>query len=262
MRSVSSLLSVTIAATWFVATPAFAGPQQGVKCPGGYTATVTNSNKKLVCSRKKTYELASICSALAFSNQGITVSGNIVMEPNDPTGDKCLAVVTGKKVASVMSPPLPGYPPVSEFKRVNNASGPDKFVAAVVEYAFPEGKIPPYLGNAANGVRCPSGWDGDKVYDGKGIRCDKLDGVPKLVDCDGIAAGPVALGWKWQQDHVGAEDRCLPVGGGQHGPTKAQGMTKVQFDADRARDDAGWVLDKRSGARDRWQRKVYAFPIQ
>lgn len=259
MRSALTLIAVTTAAC-FASPAAFAGPQQGVKCPSGYSATITDSNKKLVCSRNKTYELASICSPLAFSNQGITVSGNIVMEPNDPTGDKCLAVVTGQKVASVMAPPLPGYPAPSAFKRVNNASGPDKFVAAVTEYAFPEGRLTPYVGNAGSGVRCASGWDGDKVYDGKGIRCDKLDGAPKLADCDGIAAGPVALGWKWQQDHVGAEDRCLPMGTGDHGPTKPQGMTKVQFDADRARDDAGWVLNKKSGARDTWQRKVYAFP--
>jgi hypothetical protein len=264
MRSVPYLAATVAAAVMLPAAPAIAGPQQGVKCPSGFTATITDENRKLVCSRNKTYELASICSPVAFSNAGITVGGNIVMEPNDPTGDKCLAVVTGQKVPSVMSPPLPGYPPVSAFKRVNNTSGPDKFVATVAEYAFPEGKttLPPYLGDASKGVRCPSGWDGDKVYDGKGIRCDKYDGAPKPADCDGIALGPLGLGWRWQQDHVGAEDRCIPMGAGNHVSTKPQGMTGVQFDAERASDSVGWVLNKRSGARDTWQRKVYAFPEQ
>lgn len=248
---------LVIAAGWFAAAPAQAGPQQGVKCPSGYDARISEGNRKLVCSRQKTYELASICSPAAFSSKGVKIGTNIVM---DPAGiDQCLAVGTGAKTASVMAPPQPGYPAASAFRRDPSAGGPDRFVATVTEYAFPSGG-PLYIGTASAGVRCPSGYDGDKEYDGRGIRCDKRDGPPRPADCDGIAAGPVALGWRWERDHRGAEDRCLPMGTGEDGPTKPEGMTKAQHDLERASDSIGWVLDKNSGARDRWQRKVYAFP--
>lgn len=243
----------------FAATSAHAGPQQGVRCPSGFTAEISDGNKKLVCRKTASYELASVCSPLAFSTKGITVSGNVVMEPTG--SDMCLAVVTGNKVPSVMAPPPPNYPPVAAFTRQVNASGPDKFVASRAEYAYPEAG-PVYVGDAAKGVSCPAGYDGDKVFDGRGIRCDKLDGSPKPADCDGIATGPVAIGWKWEKDHVGAEDRCVPMGSGSHGPTKPQGMTKVQHDAERASDSIGWILNKRSGERDTWQRKVYAYPTK
>lgn len=249
-----------LAAICLLAAPcAYAGAQQGVRCPSGFAAEISDANKKLVCRKTANYELASICSPLAFSAKGISVSGNVVMEPTG--SDMCLATVTGNKVASVAAPPPPNYPPISAFTRQINASGPDKFVASRAEYAYPEAG-PVYVGDSSKGVSCPSGYDGDKVFDGRGIRCDKLDGAPKPADCDGIAAGPVALGWKWEQDRVGAEDRCVPMGTGDHGPTKPQGMTKVQHDAERASDSIGWILNKRSGARDTWQRKVYAFPAK
>lgn len=251
------IVSLLGTAGWFAATPAQAGPQQGVKCPSGYEAHVSDGNKKLVCSRERMYELASICSPAVFGSQGIKVNGNVVMEPTNV--DQCLAVVSGAKTASVMEPPRPGYPAVSAFRRVTSSNGPDRFVATVTEHVFPSGG-PIYLGNASGGVRCPAGWDGDKEFDGRGIRCDKLDGAPRTADCDGIAVGPLALGWEWKKDHRGTEDRCVPMGSGQDGPTKPQGMTKVQHDLERASDDIGWVLDKNRDARDKWQRKIYRFP--
>jgi hypothetical protein len=249
--------SLVALAVGFASSNAYAGAQQGVRCSSGFTAEISDGNRKLVCRKTANYELASICSPLAFSAKGIGVSGNIVMEPTG--SDMCLAAVTGNKVPSVAAPPLPNYPPISAFTRQINATGPDKFVASRVEYAYPEAG-PVYVGDSSKGVSCPSGFDGDKVFDGRGIRCDKLDGSPKPADCDGIAAGPVALGWRWEQDRVGAEDRCVPMGTGDHGPTKPQGMPKALFDEDRASNSVGWILNKRSGARDTWQRKVYEFP--
>ncbi len=268
------LILVSVPAALALGAPvAHAGEQQGVKCPSGFDAVISNGNKKLVCVKTARYELASICSPIVVSTKAVsglspsgsvtvpisTNSANVVMEPSG--ADQCLAVMTGSKTPSQMSPPGLGQPAPSEFTRVVSAAGPDKFVATRTEYAFPEGAM--YgPGDARNGVSCPSGYDGDKVFNDRGIRCDKLDGSPKPADCDGIAAGPVALGWRWERDHVGSEDRCVPMGTGSHGPTKPQGMTKVQHDADRARNDAGWILDKNAGARDTWQRKVYAFPAR
>jgi hypothetical protein len=253
------LIPAAIAAMFSLSSdPALAGAQQGVRCPSGFTAEISDGNRKLVCSKTATYQLDSICSPVLLGPSGAKGSANVVMEPTG--SDTCLAAVTGNKVPSVMSPPQPGYPPASSFTRQVNPSGPDKFVSTRKEYKYPEAG-PVYVGDASNGVKCPSGYDGDKVHDGKGIRCDKYDGPPKPADCDGIGAGPVAVGWQWKQDHAsGGEDRCVPVGTGPHGPTKPQGMTKVQHDLERQSDEIGWVLDKKSGARDTWQRKVYKFP--
>jgi hypothetical protein len=105
-------------------------------------------------------------------------------------------------------------------------------------------------------VVCPAGFDGDKVFGGRGIRCDKLDGSPRSADCDGI------VGWEWKRDLAGAEARCRNIVTGATGPTKPDGMTKIQHDLVRESDEIGWVLNKISGARDTWQRKVYRFPVQ
>jgi hypothetical protein len=142
---------------------------------------------------------------------------------------------------------------VSELKQVANPSGPDKFVATVHEFSFPQGNL--YVGDASAGVVCPAGFDGDKVHSGRGIRCDKYDGSPRSADCDGI------VGWEWKRDFNGAEDRCRNIVTGETGSTKPEGMTKVQHDIERASDDVGWILSKKAGARDTWQRKVYKFPI-
>lgn len=256
------ILVPVVAAIGMAAPAAHAGAQQGVKCPSGFDAVISDGNKKLVCRTTKRYELMSICSPVVFTSSGLKLpTGNIVMDPvgRDGGKDQCLAVITGAKVDAVASPLLPGYPPLSAFEFQKNPTTPDKWVATRTEYAFPTGTTYP-VGNPANGVSCPAGYDGDKVFDGRGIRCDKLDGSPKPADCDGVAAGPVAIGWRWERDHVGSEDRCVPMGTGDHGPTKPQGMTKVQLDLERASDEIGWILDKNSGARDTWQRKVYRFP--
>jgi hypothetical protein len=251
--------SIALATTLFLlAVPAHAGPQQGVTCPADFSAAISTDHRNLKCQKTVRYVHKSVCSPVAFSSKNIRITGNIVMEP---TGvDQCLAVGAGTKTDSVMEPPLPGEPPYTAFRRVVNQTGPDTFVAeGVVQHSFPVGTPFPYVGNAANGVTCPSGFDGDKVADGRGIRCDRYDGPERGADCDFVGAGPVALGWNLQRDHRGAEDRCLPVAGGADGPTKPVGMTKIQHDAERASDSIGWILRKNSGA-DKWQRKVYEFP--
>lgn len=240
------LIPASIAALLgLAAPPALAGAQQGVRCPGGYSALISDANRTLVCRKTVTYERDSVCPPLF----------NKMLDANS---DRCQNEVTGAAVASIMLPPVPapGQPLASEFKRVVNATGPDKFVATQFQFAFPEGRpVPPYIGDASKGVTCPAGHDGDKAYDGRGIRCDKHDGAARSADCDGI------VGWEWKRDLNGAEDRCRHLVTGETGPTKPEGMTKVQHDLERKSDEIGWVLNKKSGARDTWQRKTYAFPI-
>ena len=86
--------------------------------------------------------------------------------------------------------PVPGQPLESDFKRVVSATGTDKFVATQQQFAFPEGRpVPPYIGDASKGVSCPTGHDGDKVFDGRGIRCDRNDGVPRSATATASSVG-------------------------------------------------------------------------
>jgi hypothetical protein len=251
-------ITTAVAATLVMPAPAHAGEQQGVRCPDGFEAHVSDGNRKLVCSRR--YTLQSICSPAVFAAPGVKFNANVVMDPVGRDGgvDQCLAVGTGKKVDSVMSPPLPGYPALATFERKKHPTGPDRFESSQTEYAFPVGG-PDFIGDARKGVQCPSGFDGDKRFEGRGIRCDRNDGAPRRADCDGVQAGIVSIGWELKVDRRSHEDRCVPSGSGSDGPTKPEGMTKVQHDAERALDNIGWVLKDRDG-RDQWQRKVYAYP--
>lgn len=241
-----------------LAGPAHAGQQQGVKCPDGFNAQITNNNRKLVCSRP--YQLVSVCSPAVFAKDGLKLGVNVVLDPVGRDGgiDQCLAVGLGKRTDSVMSPPLPGYPPLATFERVKHATQPDKFVSDRIDFAFPVGG-PDFFGDPSKGVQCPAGFDGDSRFNGRGIRCDKYDGEPKRADCDGVHVGIVSIGWELKVDRRGNEDRCVQTGSNQSDPTKPEGLPGAAFQADRARDDVGWLLRERNG-RDEWQRKVYAYP--
>ncbi|MBL8340773.1 MAG: hypothetical protein JNL30_04825 [Rubrivivax sp.] len=249
-------LAALATATFLPAAPAHAGEQQGVKCPAGYDARISQDHRKLVCSKTTEYAVKPLCSPLVFSARGITVSGNVVMDTRG--ADKCLAVASGQTI----EPQFTGLPVgVTDYqvKRTRtDADGPDSYTADVTRHAFPEGG-PVFIGDAGKGVQCPAGFDGDRRFNGRGIRCDKNDGAPKRADCDGVHAGIVSIGWKLDIDKRGHEDRCVPTAGGESGPTKPEGMTKVQHDAERASDRIGWVLKDRDG-RDSWQRKVYEYP--
>lgn len=231
------------------AVPAQAGPQQGVRCPSGFDALVSDGDRKLVCRKVISFERDAVCPpAYNLVNGGSSADQCVVKVPN--TGIAHQVAPTAVPIVTT-----PWQKVVSELKQVTNPNGLDKFVATVHEFAFPElGSV--YAGDASKGVVCPSGFDGDKVYSGRGIRCDKLDGSPRSADCDGI------VGWEFKRDLAGAEDRCRNIVTGETGPTKPEGMTKVQHDLERKSDEIGWILNKNAGARDTWQRKVYRFPIQ
>jgi|GEM_PF-3657393 len=240
-------LALLIAAALGGTTAAQAGPQQGVRCPDGTTATISDGNKLLKCSTTEPVEREAFCSPVALGNQAnLDVNARIVHHTN---GKDFCSDPTGKVRGNVQFLPLPGDPPASQFQHVTQP-GKDVFRATKTHYRFPSGG-PIYnpLHKAELGVRCQSGWDGDAVFGGNGIRCDRNDGAPREADCDTL--------WTRDNDRRGEEDRCM---GPNEGPTKPRGMTKVQFDAERALDTVGWVLDKRPGV-DRWQRRVYAYPV-
>jgi hypothetical protein len=254
MTRVSTLIVLGAAAV-LCAAPARAGQQEGVQCPSLHLALISNGNRNLVCKFNGLTRKKSICSPVAFNARGITV-GAVVLDPVGRDGgiDQCVAPVTNQRVDSLMESMAPYEGPPTTVNRVVSPTGQDEFEVSYSKYAFPDGAM--YgPGDARNGVSCPAGYDGDvrkdKWGDANGIRCDKLDGAPKTADCD--------IGWTVARDQNGNEDRCLGPLGLSEGPTKPAGMTKIQFDAERALPTVGWVLSKRSGA-DTWQRKVYAYP--
>lgn len=233
----------------FASSHALAGAQQGVRCPNGFQALISDGNKKLICRKVIPYERDAVCPP----------AYNLVNNGTAP--DQCVVSVPNTGIAHQVAPTAPPIVPtpwqkvVSELAQVTNPNGPDKFAATIHEFSFPaQGSV--YVGDASKGVVCPAGFDGDKAHNGRGIRCDKDDGSARSADCDGI------VGWEWKKDFSGAEDRCRNIVTGETGPTKPAGLTKIQHDLERKSDEIGWVLKKRADARDTWQRKVYQFPIQ
>lgn len=233
--SIVILLSIPVL---FASKVSLASEQEGVQCPSGYSAEISNSNRTLKCSKTSTFELNSICPP-------ITNPSHVTMSSSG--SDRCLPVGSGNPIPSAMTPPPPGYPPISCFTRVVSQSGVDKFRCTGKEYVFPRGTVYNPLHKPANGVQCPSSYDGDK-QGSNGIRCLKKDGSEKNSSCD--------IGWTRENDQRGREDRCLGL---NNGPTIPEGYTKITFDAERARGDIGWRLDIKSG-RDQWQKYKYAYP--
>lgn len=250
MKRITSLglTAITAATALWLAVPgsAHAGQQQGVQCPSGSTAIIGTDNKSLKCSKVETIERDAQCLALNVNKQG-SLDPNVRIEHVTAGKDVC-KVPGGTATSPAQFIPLPGDPPVASFRQIEQP-GKDVFRATRTVFVFPEkGPIYNPLHNAANGVTCPAGYDGDRVFDGKGIRCDKLDGSPRNGDCD--------IGFTRVADRKGNEDRCLGL---NEGPTKPRGMTFVQHQLERESDQIGWVLNAPAG-QDTWQRKVYAFP--
>ncbi len=250
MKRNTSLGLTAIAATtalWLAApTAAHAGEQQGVQCPSGSTAEISSGNKVLKCAKVERIDRDALCVGVAVNGRG-DVNANLRVEHVTAGRDVC-KLPGGTATSEVTFLPLPGDPPASAFERVV-LPGKDVFRATRTVFVFPD-KGPLYnpLHNPALGVACPAGYDGDAVFSGKGIRCDKLDGNPKTADCD--------FGFTRDPDNQGSEDRCLGI---NNGPTKPKGMSFVQHRLERESNQVGWILNAAVG-QDTWQRKVYTFP--
>jgi hypothetical protein len=75
-------------------------------------------------------------------------------------------------------------------------AGADVFVRTKTSFKFPEGG-PIYVGDASKGVTCPSGFDGDPKFGGKGMRCDRRE--VRIASCD--------IGWTI--DRKTGTDKCF-----------------------------------------------------
>jgi hypothetical protein len=240
-RLLSTVIVLGFTAFALAGVEARAGEQQGVRCGAGYEAEISDSNRALKCVDRNAYQLDSVCPRVRALVDGALGVRGVMLEDGS---DQCY--VDGRTVPSIPAYGLPGYPPASSFRRIVSKTTTDLFVAD--KYHWPTADLTLYSGNPSKGVHCPSGFDGDLAYSGTGIRCDKYDGSPVEADCD--------VGWGVVRDKLGQEDRCVGV---NEGPTKPMGMTKIQFDIERALPTVGWVLDKRNGT-DLWRKKIYRWP--
>lgn len=235
----------------FLATPAAQAntTAQGVKCPANTTAKLSNDDRKLVCEFQERIERASVCSPVVFKNNG-DINLNQRIEHIEAGSDTCRAVTTGA-VQPSQALLLPGDD-ASKFQR-EVRPGKDVFVQIKTSYKFPEGG-PIYLGDASRGVVCPSGFDGDAVFGGKGLRCDRRE--LKVATCD--------IGWT--VDRNNGTDKCFMekvVFGnrirvdGQY--TIPQGTTGLTGNPE----THGWNLKRdHSGNTDYWAKEAmdYRFP--
>jgi hypothetical protein len=225
-----------------------ASEQDGVRCPDGHAARITDANRHLYCSRERVYKLASVCPMVPMVVNGVSVPRPQLLDPNGT--DRCTPVGGGPTTYSKMAA-MPGdYPPANQFTRAVRATEPDEFRAVGTEFAWPVGGDSIYPYHPRRGLVCLAGWDGDVRYNGRGIRCDQVDEEGSTYSfCD--------VGWSLMTDHRGNEDRCVGI---WEGPTIPAGYTKVTFEAERARGDIGWVLQVRDGS-DWWVRKRYRYPV-
>lgn len=249
-RTHISTLAAAIATLWLAApTTAMAGEQEGVHCPAGATAQISNGNKTLRCTKVENVDRPAICSPVVFQGNG-DVLLNTRIEHVTAGRDVCRVV--GKSGTAVSAPPqfvpLPGDPATSAFQQVSLA-GADVFRATRTVFVYPVGG-PVYnpLDNESKGVSCPSGFDGDARFGGNGIRCDKV-AATKGADCD----FPYSL----DRDRRGQEDRCLLAN--TEGGTKPVGITFAQMQVEKALPKISWTLDTNAGG-DQWIKTEYAFP--
>lgn len=249
-RTQTSTLAAAIATLWLSAPAiALAGEQEGVQCPAGAAAQISNANKTLRCTKVENIDRPAVCSPVVFSGNGDIVLNTRI---EHVTAGRDVCRVAGKTGTAVTAPPqfvpLPGDPAASAFQQVTLA-GVDVFRATRTVFVYPVGG-PVYnpLDDESKGVTCPSGFDGDPRFGGNGIRCDKHVAT-KAADCD----FPYSL----VRDNRGSEDRCLLAN--TNGGTKPVGITFAQMQLEKALPTISWALDVNASG-DSWKKKEYTFP--
>ncbi|MCC7100258.1 MAG: hypothetical protein IT500_11775 [Rubrivivax sp.] len=184
--------AAALALGWLAAPAHATTTAEGVKCPSGTSARLSNESRKLLCAFEERIERASVCSPVVFQRNG-DINLNQRIDMNVAGSDTCRAVSTGA-VAPSQALLLPGES-ASQFEREVRA-GADVFVRIKTSYRFPEGG-PIYVGDAGRGVVCPSGYDGDPSFNGRGMRCDRRE--MRVASCD--------MGWTIDRNN--GKDKCF-----------------------------------------------------
>lgn len=237
-----------------MATPALAAvgvgitPQSGVTCNTNHTASF--SDGVLRCRETVTHTRGSICSPAIFQRNG-DITLNIRVEMLAAGSDVCRVVGGTATAPSQMTPPLAGMPADSAFARRINSTGADSFVATTFRFHYPQGAL--YSGNAANGVRCPSGFDSVRINSGRGLRCE--DTVVKIATCDGGFSVQRRDGvdrcTKSYRDFLGnlhteVGQYTIPANAGYAGFMGNPETHGWNLDADRSGDTDYWVKEDRA----------------
>jgi len=244
-------VAAALALGWLAAPAAQANTTaEGVKCPSGTTARLSDNDRKLRCEFQERVERASVCSPLVFKNNG-DINLNQRIDMIEAGSDTCRSVTTGA-VAPSQALLLPGDD-AGKFQR-EVRPGKDVFVQLKTSYRFPEGG-PIYVGDAAKGVVCPSGFDGDAMFNGRGMRCDRRE--LRIATCD--------IGWSIDRNN--GKDKCfmeqvvfgnrVRVDGQYTIPDGSTGLTGNP-------ESHGWDLKTdHSGNVDYWSKeaKDYRFPV-
>lgn len=225
-------------------------PAEGVKCPNGTTARLSNASRKLVCEFQQRIERESVCSPVVFKNNG-DINLNQRIEMIEAGSDTCRSVTTGATAPS-QALLLPGES-MAQFTREVRA-GKDVFVQLRTSFRFPEGG-PVYVGDAAKGVVCEPGFDGDARFEGRGIRCDRRE--LRRATCD--------IGWT--VDRNTGLDRCFIEQVVFGNRVRVDGQYTIPEGTTGALGDPatrGWNLRQdHSGSTDFWAKeaKDYRFPV-
>lgn len=217
------ILAATVAAS-ASADPVQAAERDGVSCPAGADASVTNGVLK--CSVALEFVRASMCPRLDYPNytqielagvdqckpQIAPLSGRAAVDSAmTPLSAEPRVVglgrsVTDPKVVATFGVMVPIPPPDSAYRRRTDAVSQDRFIANQVVHLWPAGMpLQATVGHdAKNGVGCPSGFE-TTVLGARGLRCS--DTVARKAGCDGV--NPLNPLSPWTIDHRGGRDLCL-----------------------------------------------------
>ena len=163
----------------------------------------------------------------------------------NPSGSDTCVLRIGPTTTTTPSSPGIG---VTGATRVPNPTQADVFRITNDVYFFPAGAF--YIGNSANGVKCPAGYSAASTQSGRGLRCE--DTIVKKAVCD--------IGWSIERRDGRARCFLGPVMGEYTIPENAGYIGLMGNPATR-----GWTLDTdRSGHgnTDYWIRdaKDYHYP--
>lgn len=248
---ITKVSAAVIATGWLMVPTAQANTaQQGVQCPSNSTAKISDGNKHLVCEAEERIERASVCSGVVFKTNG-DINLNQRIEMISTGSDVCRGVTTGATQPS-QALLLPGDN-LADFHREVRANAADVFVRTQKTYKFPEGG-PIYIGDASHGVQCEAGYDGDAMFGGKGIRCDRRE--IRVATCD--------IGWT--VDRNNGKDKCFIEQTVFGNKVRVDGQYTIPTGTTGALgnpEHLGWDLKiDHSGNTDYWARegKDYKFP--
>lgn len=283
MKRTLAMLAAMLAAS-VTTGPAQASERDGVSCPTGYDASV--SNGVLRCSVTLEFVRLSMCPRVDYPNytqielRGVDqckpqvaplqgkASVDSAMTPlsTEPRITRLNLPITDPKVLSTVGVIVPIPPADSAYQRRTDQISQDRFLASQVIYVWPRGMpIQSTVGHdPKNGVACPSGVSTEVLDDKRRLRC--IEAEVHKAGCDVV--NPLNPLSPWTIERRTGRDLCVSkditgnrVVGQYTIPTDAQYVGAMGNPAQH-----GWTLDTdRSGHGnvDYWVKNgtLYKYPV-